>query len=516
MRLSLWLILIFAFSTGMCCAFAVRFYYFETVATIVRPPESTTKILVAKRTIPSNVAITADFVVFQEVPLSEVPARALTSFAQVYRRQPAYPIPAGCPICEDLLLPQTVAVAQTAFVPTGSQVVTLDVVHVRQGGKVFLPKESLSSVLAADQRVDVRVVPPEVHGQLAEKKNEVIRTFGGQDVKTSGELILENVPIYRIQRQVATDYAGSARNFLELMLDPSEAIRLTAAAKKGHIRILLRQDEMILHDVAEVFEIADANEQTLDDSPPLEQPLSLNLPDIDHSTSILPVFDPAVPVDYVQRVAPTPMYVVDTVPPRVATVFPLMNAEEMTQSIDPIDGHPGHSIAALTALPAAETNAIRNDGMVAFGTSMFRVITQPTQPIPALRQAPESPPFHPLMTTPDQGVPEHSPSRFPEMAMETPRIVGTIQFRTPGSVAPVRESPQEPVWQTESPPTLLVIPPATQVPVVSQDRVPEYSPFERRAYTVLPGNNTGTSHSGAELQAPQRLIRSSDVGTLTK
>ena len=525
MRLSLWLILIFAFSVGMCCALAVRFFYFEAASVTARTSEPTTKILVAKRTIPSGIEITADFVVFQDVPISEVPAGSLTSFAQVYRRQSAFPIPTGCPICEDLLLPPATAM-QTAFVPTGSQVVALDIVHVRQGDRVFSPQKSLSTMLSVDRRVDIRVVPPEAQGRLAEKKNEVIRTFGAQNIRDSGELVLENVPIHRTQRLFAADHTGLTRDSLELMLDNNEASRLTAAARRGQIRILIRQDDTDSQPtkVENVFEIADLPVQESPDSLLLEQSLSLDIPHIqeqEHSSPISAKPDPATPVDYVQKVAPAPADIFGTalLPPLVSatTVLPLMRAEETSPNGSQRDEHL-HRLADSFPMEssAKETNTIRNDGKIAFGTSSFRVITPTPDPFPTVERerAPtsvESPPLPSLMDNPQQGVPDHLQSiRAPETAIGPRTTASTVQFRAPSNVASVEENPREVAWEVES--ALLLpslIPPATSPPVVTRERVPGYSPFERRAYTVLP--NEGFSKSLAEeLQAPQRLIRSSN------
>ena len=534
MRLSLWLILIFAFSVGMCCAFAVRFFYFEVGATAVPISESTTKILVAKRTIPSGIEITADFVAFQEVPVSEVPTGSLTSFAQVYRRQPAFPIPAGCPICEDLLFPQAATTTQAAFVPTGSQIVVLDIVHVRQGNRVFPPTGPLSTVLSVDQYIDVRVVPPEAQGRLAEKKNEVIRTFGAQNMRNSGELILENIPIHRIQRLFAADHAGLARDSLELMLDNGEASRLTAAARRGQIRILVRQDEMISQPagIESVFEIANLPVQESSDPPSLEQSLSLDIPHIhdqEHSSPISAKSDPETPVDYVQRVAPTPADIVDTVlpptPAAVATMLPLIKAEEVSQNDDRMN-ESLHSPAASfpMELSTEETNTIRNDGVIAFGTPSFRVIT--TEPLPNIRQDPISTTstISPLLTdNPRQEISDHFQSvRTQEIVKEYPPIASTIQFRTPGNVTPVKENPQGSIWQVEEsallPPLMPLIPlmPSTIPPIVMRERAPGYSPFERRAYTVLPNEEDFGKSLVDELQAPQRLIRSSNSRTWTQ
>ena len=246
MRLSLWIGLIFAFSVGMCCAVALRTFYFEAKPEViqVRVSEPTTQILVATKTIPGGIAITADFVAFVDVPLSEVPVGALSDFNRVYRRQPAYPIPVGCPICEDLLLPETETATEATFIPPGSQFVTLDIVHLRQGHMRFSPNEPLATMLDPAQHLDVRLVPRnEMPGRLAELKNQVLQNFSTYDSRNSGELILENVPIHQIQRRILADPTGMPGDSLVLILDRNEAAKLTAAAGRGQIRVLAHRNE---------------------------------------------------------------------------------------------------------------------------------------------------------------------------------------------------------------------------------------------------------------------------------
>jgi len=522
MRLSLWLILILAFSIGMCCAFALRFLYFEAMPVVVQAAEPTTMILVATRTIPSGIEITADFVAFQEVPISEVPPRILTCFAQVHRRQPAFPIPVGCPICEDMLLPHATTVPQTTFVPTGSQIVALDITHVRQGDRVFLPREPLSTVLADDQRIDIRVVLPETQGRLAEKRNEVLRAFSSQDIRNSGELVLENVPIHQIQRQFATNLAGSAMDSLKLMLETSEAARLTAAARRGQLRIFVRQDEMPMppSQPSDIFEIAESPVQTLSEPLSLVQPLSLDVPHVpaEHSPPKTEA-DSAVPMEHVQRVAPVPAPaeadVFDPVLLPAATVataiLPLESAEEISQNIE----QPSDSLAVFAPLelPVKEADAIRNEGMITFGASFRNV---PSAPGSAVEQNPSPTRVSSLMDEPGQ---EALTRPHSELTAWTPRIANTIQFLPPRSIAPMREHSYEKTQQVESaimsPVMPLIMPSAMPVPTATQERVPRYSPFERRIYTVLSSEDFGRS-SGEELQAPQRLIRNSNSGTHTQ
>jgi len=246
MRLSLWIGLIFAFSVGMCCALALRTFYFEAKSEVIQVQtfEPTTKILVATKTIPGGIKITADFVAFVDVPLSEVPVGALSDFNKVYRRQPAYPIPVGCPICEELLQPEADTATEATFIPPGSQLVALDIVHLRQGHTRFSLNEPLATMLDPGQRLDIRLVPRnEMPGRLAELKNQVLQNFSMYDSRNSGELILENVPIHQIQRRILADQTGTPRDSLVLILDQNEAAKLTAASRRGQIRVLAHRNE---------------------------------------------------------------------------------------------------------------------------------------------------------------------------------------------------------------------------------------------------------------------------------
>ncbi|MDR3182006.1 MAG: Flp pilus assembly protein CpaB [Planctomycetaceae bacterium] len=245
MRPSLWLILILSFSAGMCCALAVRHYYFEAKAKPpvhrVRTAEQIVRIIVAKKDIAAGTFITADTVEFQDVPVSELPSEALTDFAKVYRRVPSYPIPAGCPICEDLLRPlEVTGNEQATFIPAGSQLITLQVDQIRHGNSEPLQNMPLSSVLHPGEHIDIRIVPrQESQGKMAEMKNKVLHSYKKtQDLRSEGELVLENVPVHKI---ASANNSGSAdrNNAVGLLLEKNDIEKLTAASRKGLIRIVL-------------------------------------------------------------------------------------------------------------------------------------------------------------------------------------------------------------------------------------------------------------------------------------
>jgi len=533
MRLSLWLILILAFSIGMGCAFALRDLYFDAKPVAAKTCEPHTKILVAKRTIPSGVEITADFLIFQKVAVSEAPRGSISSFAQVYRRQPAYPIPAGCPICEDLLLPEIEAATEIAFVPTGSQFVTLDVAHIWQGSKVIQPKEPLSTLLDPDQRVDIRIVPKEdAQGRLAEIKQEVLRTFGARDIRNSGELVLENVPIHRTQRQFTPHSAGSVRDSIMLMLDKSEVAKLTEAAKKGQIRVLVRHNEKTAPEPARVETSLAAMEPSKEirELPPAPLPAELPLPqsvpmDIPLTLEQSPIpmvsSSSAVPIESVQRVTPIPANDSD---PMLSSdpgfnPFPLVRGGESPQRLNRFDQQPDNLDASvLPELEGEEKVSIRNDvPIVSFGGK------PPSRVVPS-EHSEESLPVQPLMPLTDESEEGAFPSSSSEVLLGPPRVTQSIQFIFPSSVTSAGEYPREMVRRTDVViPSVapLIVPSAvpTVLPVLTapQERtgMSGYSPFERRIYTVLPSEGSEQS-SGKDMLAPPRLQKSSDVETRTK
>lgn len=546
----------------MGCALAIRAFHFEAKP-VVQVIEPKTKILVATRTIPSGVDITADFVAFQEVPLSEVPRGAFSSFAQVYLRRPAYPIPADCPICEDLLRPQSNSATQGGFIPTGNQLVNLDVVHVRHGDKVFSPKESLSTMLDADRRIDVRVIPRnDVQGKLAEKKNAVLRNYVSQDVRESGELLLENVPIHQILRRPVTDHAGVPKDSLVLMLEKEEAAKLTAAAKKGQIRIFVRQNESIAPLPVEIEHIAAENGtaenavtenvvtenaveiatfETIDPAPSPEISFAVppdfpvvdfpvvNFPAVvEQSLSIPAEPTPAIPMEQVQRHAPLPsafdamLLLNEPNPDPIPDMVPSA-VVRTPQSLDRLDWQSDAPLVSSLSNPNISDEIkvpIRNENpSVTFGVMSPRIV-------PSERFTEQNPTLPEALPAVESGQ-ETLTHPYSEAVLGHSRVTQTIKFLAPGSAVPVRESlptmarraepvPQKvlPVVPTTpvSPVEPLVVPTPTVSPECP-DEGPGYSPWDRRPYLVLPNEELG---SNGELAAPPKLLRSSDVGASTK
>ena len=540
MRLRLWFVLILAFFVGMGCAVALRTYYFEADPRMVQHiPESTAKILIATQTIPSGIEITADFVAFQDVPLSEVPSGALTSFAQVYRRQAAYPIPEGCPICEDLLLASVEAASQAGFVPTGTQRVTLGVVHVRQGNKVFPPQNtSLSTILATDQSIDVRVVPrDEAKGRLAAMKNEVLQTFATRDSRNLGEIILENATIYEID---------SSKDSLTLLLAQNEAAKLTAAAKKGHLQIITRHDKRQTPEATPVEGNVESIEQSQSLSfpaPPVpvalpfELPLSQNMPHAQEQSLSIPMEPaPIVSQEKAPRVAPLPMDIVEMqLPPTPVVELTQPSAVRSPLNLNRFDRQPEGQVAS--ALPNLENGGailIRNDApMVSSSTPLPNVSPNVSSVRPVEREA-STPMMSKTLPTdePESGAPT---SPYVETIMGQPRVSQAIQFLPPGTVRSTRreyspatakrtdsETPSMVVPFALLPPEMLATSPVIPAPQILSEKtgISGYSPFERcfeqRVFTVHQDLEWGGSLSGGGIPTPPLLLKGSNTGVQTE
>ena len=461
------------------------------------------KILVATQTIPSGVGITADFVAFQEVALSEVPLEALSSFAQVYRRQPAYPIPIGCPICEDLLLPYEETASQAAFIPTGSQLVTLDIVHVRQENKVFPPKKPLSTVIAAEQRIDIRVVPRnEAQGKLAEMKNHVLQVFAQHDFKNSGELVLESVPIHQIQRQPLADSTGAVKDSIVLLLDKNEAAKLSAAAKRGQIRVLVCQDRKDTPQKVEVEDIFEVAEQSPALTVPvlLEQPLP---PDTPLALRQIPPA-PAILEEDVPIAAPLPVDIFDTMLPSVPDPSK-SSAMEFLQNLDP---QAESQMSFVTPeLGGGEKILIRNDVS----------INMPSQSLSSGQPVEQSPALTKIVPAPE---PQHKSSVHPlgEPGIGIPRVSQSIQFLPPGDASSARrERSREMERRPEIDNIPSLIPLVIPTPPTQSEKTGTsgYSPFDRRLehriYTIQPDDDW--DENACRLPAPPPLLKVSDTGT---
>lgn len=245
MRIFYLLLLVVSFTLGIVSAFAVAYYTFDAKPVEVVDQGPTVKILVAKREIPVGAEIHAEDVIYADVPVSGIPSKAITNFMEVYRRRSAYPITAGCPICEDLLMLKTVSESEEArFLPAGSRIVTLEISSLRQGHVVAEPNVSLANILQPGRKIDVRVLPSEgPQGEMIERKRAVIDSFADSSPdREIGEIVLEDIAIHDVHGQAGTR-GGKQLQAFSLILDEEESARLTEAAKAGRLRVTLRKDE---------------------------------------------------------------------------------------------------------------------------------------------------------------------------------------------------------------------------------------------------------------------------------
>jgi tmRNA-binding protein len=252
MRIDSWLFLILSFSLGIGCAFIVRHYTFEAKPVQVAKALPTTKILVAKKDIPRDVEMTAEAVVFLEVPTTELPSDVMTSFAQVNRHRTIVPIPAGYPICSDLLLPaETNAPETDKFTPPGSQVITLEIDLVNHNNEIIRQPISIIDYFAANQRIDIQTLPKEnSHSKLTERKNELLKTFLSKDeIAEKGEILFENIEIRQIQRKTNLD--GKQTQTLTLVLEKENVEKLIAASRKNRLRIIPQFQKPVTEIVAD-------------------------------------------------------------------------------------------------------------------------------------------------------------------------------------------------------------------------------------------------------------------------
>ena len=243
MRVGGLLVLLVAFAVGIGSAFVVAYFTLDAKPVVAVDKGPTINILVAKEPIALGEEITAEAVVFQSVPVAELPEGAISNFFQAYRRRPAYPIPPGCPICEDLLIQKTTDAEQLVrYIPVGSQNVVLEIEQVRwdrEGNDGLLP---ITQILSPEDCIDIRVVDrPSSQGELVERKNNILRTYAldkTEQKEEIGELVLENVPIHDVRSNSHT-VDGRQYQTVSLLLETDQVEKLYQAARDGRLRIAL-------------------------------------------------------------------------------------------------------------------------------------------------------------------------------------------------------------------------------------------------------------------------------------
>jgi hypothetical protein len=268
MRTSSLLVLFCAFVIGWVSAKLIGQYAFVADVPRVVDDRPRTKILVAKTEIPVGIEILAEHVSYVDVPVAELPARAIKGFGEVYRRKPAFPIPVNCPLCEDLLIAKDGkddTDNATKFIPAGYTIVSLDVefLNKRQSQNlknndnndptISLPNSKntelgdleTGQILKKGNHVDIRVIAKRnPKGTFATIKEQVIQNYACKfDVESVGNIVLEDVPIHSL-KSYGYDADGNDLHKVSFLLDESKVEQLANAAKKGRLRIVTHRKKI--------------------------------------------------------------------------------------------------------------------------------------------------------------------------------------------------------------------------------------------------------------------------------
>ncbi len=243
MRTRSWIILFCSFILGLVGAFVVAAYTFDAKPAAIPTVGPTVKILVTKQAIPLGAEVTAEAIAFEDIPVAELPEKALTDFNQVYRRRSVFAIPAGYPLCEDFLLAQeTSLLDENRYLPAGSQIVSLEVEQLRRGDTVSKLEKPISEWLSPAQKISIKAVPRTgSKGFLAQKRDLLLKQHGPEGhLSEDGEFVLENVAIHRIEgsAQAAGKDEVPRIQTVSLILTDEEAEKLMQAARGGRLRVV--------------------------------------------------------------------------------------------------------------------------------------------------------------------------------------------------------------------------------------------------------------------------------------
>ncbi|MGL4594783.1 MAG: Flp pilus assembly protein CpaB, partial [Thermoguttaceae bacterium] len=266
MRVGFWILLMISFAFGLCCAFAVRFALDELPSSQIAVSSPTVRILVAKRAIALGTEIMAEDVAFETISVLEVPNESIADFQDVYKRRSAYSIPAGYPVCADMLIPEIGDDNQAKFIPVGTQIVALEVEHIQVGDAISEIEISLADLLKKGSCIDIYSVPQQnTKGELVEKRNLLLRSFQPKyqgSTLTAGELVLQKIQIHRVVCGNEVNSSGVKKQTLSLLLDTIQAEQLNSAAKRGCLQV-------VLHPIENDSEIASqkTNEPIVSDVP---------------------------------------------------------------------------------------------------------------------------------------------------------------------------------------------------------------------------------------------------------
>ncbi len=233
------ILLVSSFVLGIVSALSLAHYTIDAKPLAIAETGPTIKILTAKNSIPKGALIGAADILYTEITVAELPKEAVTDFLQVNKRQAAYDISVGCPLCEDLLVPKMPADSEARFIKPGLHRVALEIDVIQPNQKNALPAHIVSQFLQPGKRIDVYCLPKdEPQGEWARKKMAVLAQKATKNWEAeAGPPLLENVEIAAVQNHV-----GATKNTLSLILEKEELSRLETAAKTGRLRVSLRDE----------------------------------------------------------------------------------------------------------------------------------------------------------------------------------------------------------------------------------------------------------------------------------
>ena len=364
MRTSGWVLLLLSFVIGIITARSIAYFFLSTKPVEVVQQRPTIKILVAQKEIPLGTEITAEYVVFKDVPVDEIPEQAIADFMQVYRRKPAYPLIKDCPICEDLLLQRSAAGNTAEYFPAGSQIVSLEIGNLRVGNSVVEADKPLTQFITAGAKVDIHCVPKQAEtGEFVRMKNLVLDKYYSMDNTETGsedrKIVLRNVAVHQVNAKEVVS-GGRKIQSISLLLENGQAEKLAAASREGRLRVIPHQIEQAKQSVETYAETA----MTAELQTEILEPETQELPARDVSFQAV-LKQPIRLLDSAANAAAIPQ-------PKVAEVkIPIANnviERDVIKQDDASENRAAVSFAA-SKNPAMKENEIRNDASASLSFS---------------------------------------------------------------------------------------------------------------------------------------------------
>jgi pilus assembly protein CpaB len=215
-RTRVFVVFVFALTAGGAFAFAT-YRYVNNQATAQTPQMKTTKVVVAAANLTLGDELSADNVRLVDFPANSVPPAAFRATDEVIGRGVITPIVEHEPILPDKLASKDAGAGLPPAIPEGKRALSVSVNEVIGVAGYVLP----------GTRVDVlATVNP------SQNQTEV-----------TSKVILTNVPVLaagtKIERD-GTDNKPLAVTVVTLLVDPTEAERLTLASTEGKIQLALR------------------------------------------------------------------------------------------------------------------------------------------------------------------------------------------------------------------------------------------------------------------------------------